>query len=178
MKHSANDALLKIAGVILLIGQGLMALAAIACLAGAAMITFFNDTITAEIREEYADPTLIFPTVPAITACLLAGLAVAGLFYFFKKMRAIVDTVQSGDPFMPQNAERLSAMAWIMLGIQVLAIPLAGLGLYVEKVLEGANATVDAGLDLSGIIMVLTLFILARVFRHGTQMRDDLEGTV
>ena len=29
-----------------------------------------------------------------------------------------------------------------------------------------------------GILLVLILFILARVFRHGAAMREDLEGTV
>ena len=31
---------------------------------------------------------------------------------------------------------------------------------------------------LPGILMVIILFILARVFRHGAAMREDLEGTV
>ena len=32
--------------------------------------------------------------------------------------------------------------------------------------------------DLTGFLIVLVLFILARVFRHGAAMREDLEGTV
>lgn len=32
--------------------------------------------------------------------------------------------------------------------------------------------------SLSSLFLSLTLFILARVFRHGAAMRDDLEGTV
>jgi hypothetical protein len=31
---------------------------------------------------------------------------------------------------------------------------------------------------LGGVILSLTLFVLARVFRKGTDMREDLEGTV
>jgi hypothetical protein len=31
---------------------------------------------------------------------------------------------------------------------------------------------------LSGLLLVLVLFILARVFRVGAAMRDDLEGTI
>jgi Fe-S cluster assembly ATPase SufC len=34
------------------------------------------------------------------------------------------------------------------------------------------------GLDMTGILLVIILFILARVFRHGAAMREDLEGTV
>jgi hypothetical protein len=34
------------------------------------------------------------------------------------------------------------------------------------------------GLSPAGVAFVLLLFILARVFRQGAAMRDDLEGTV
>ena len=33
-------------------------------------------------------------------------------------------------------------------------------------------------ISLSGIMLILTLFILARVFRQGAMMRAELEGTV
>ena len=36
----------------------------------------------------------------------------------------------------------------------------------------------DFGFDGGGILLILILFILARVFRHGAAMREDLEGTV
>jgi hypothetical protein len=35
-----------------------------------------------------------------------------------------------------------------------------------------------ADVPLAGLFLALVLFILARVFREGTRMRDDLEGTV
>ena len=51
--------------------------------------------------------------------------------------------------------------------------------LYIAKLFEDHDGvTIDAGLDLSGIVLVVVLFILARVFRHGAAMRADLEGTV
>lgn len=34
------------------------------------------------------------------------------------------------------------------------------------------------GFSLTGIMIVLLLFILARVFRRGAAMREDLDGTV
>ena len=34
------------------------------------------------------------------------------------------------------------------------------------------------GFSLTGILMVLILFILARVFKRGAEMREELEGTV
>ena len=33
-------------------------------------------------------------------------------------------------------------------------------------------------ISVTGLLAVLLLFVLAEVFREGTQMREDLEGTV
>ncbi|UUX98999.1 hypothetical protein [Sphingomonas sp. J315] len=40
----------------------------------------------------------------------------------------------------------------------------------------GTHSGVDMSFD--SLVLALVLFILARVFRHGTALRDDLEGTV
>ena len=40
------------------------------------------------------------------------------------------------------------------------------------------DATSDFGITLDGILLAVILFILARVFRQGAAMREDLEGTV
>jgi hypothetical protein len=40
------------------------------------------------------------------------------------------------------------------------------------------DADFDFGVSLGGLLLALTLFILARVFRQGAAMREDLEGTV
>jgi hypothetical protein len=37
---------------------------------------------------------------------------------------------------------------------------------------------VDFGLSFGGVLLALVLFILARVFRKGAEMRAELEGTV
>ena len=50
---------------------------------------------------------------------------------------------------------------------------------FVEGFIElSARAVDDGGLDGGSILLTLILFILARVFRHGAAMREDLEGTV
>ena len=83
---------------------------------------------------------------------------------------------------MPINARRLTAMAWLMLAVELLTIPMAPLGIYLISVFDSAENSIKADFsfdfDFSGLILVLTLFILARVFRQGAAMRDDLEGTV
>jgi hypothetical protein len=37
---------------------------------------------------------------------------------------------------------------------------------------------IDWSFSIAGWLAVLLLFVLARVFEHGTRMREDLEGTV
>ena len=100
------------------------------------------------------------------------------MWRFFWLMLGIARSVAQGDPFIRENAARLSMMAWIALAINALYLPVAGFAVYLTKRLGGAPGTVDVSLDFGGLILVLTLFILARVFRHGAAMREDLEGTV
>ena len=115
-----------------------------------------------------------------LTCGLLAGVAAVLylLWRFFQAMEGIVHSVGEGDPFIPVNADRLTAMGWTMLAINVAAIPLAALGAYIAQLVGEKDVSLEAGIDFGGIVLVLTLFILARVFRHGAAMRDDLEGTV
>ncbi|MDN3647163.1 DUF2975 domain-containing protein [Pontixanthobacter aestiaquae] len=178
MTTQTRDPLLAAGRIIILLAQGLFALGAAALTIGFPIVLFMQGQFTEELQAEIGNPELVFPTSAILGLMLLALIVVIMAFFFLNKMRLIIDTVADGDPFVPDNSERLTAMAWLMLAIQILAIPAAGLALYITKVLEDANATIDAGIDLNGVIMVVVLFILARVFRHGTAMREDLEGTV
>jgi len=72
-------------------------------------------------------------------------------------------------------------MGWLMLGVQLALISASALGIalprYADEI-EDANITIEGGMDMTGVLLVIILFILARVFRHGAAMREDLEGTV
>ncbi|NVD45261.1 DUF2975 domain-containing protein [Qipengyuania atrilutea] len=173
-----SDPLLAVARVLILIGQGIMGIAAAALVVGIPLLVVLQDRVTAEMREETGRTDIAFPLLPVL-GVMAIGLAVVVLaFFFLRHMRRIVDTVGEGDPFVPENADRLTAMAWLMLGIQLLVIPAAALTIYIQRVFEEVNASIDTDVDFSGILLVIVLFILARVFRHGTSLRADLEGTV
>ena len=108
--------------------------------------------------------------------CLLIALAALIGFLFLRELRRIVDTVADGDPFIPDNARRLERMGWLSVATQLIAIPagmLAGWATYLAHV-----RYLDIGLSLGGVFLALILFVLARVFRTGAQMRAELEGTV
>lgn len=92
------------------------------------------------------------------------------------RLLAMIGTVRGGDPFVPDNALRLQAIAWRLLALQLLSILIGGIG----EALSTRETPVDlgAGLSIPGLVAVLATFILARVFAEGTLMRQDLEGTV
>ena len=118
---------------------------------------------------------------------LIAGLAMmlpmiavllAGAFWFVHLLGKIVDTVGEGDPFIPINADRLRTMGWLALAIQLLTLPIGVAVARIAKAIEDTPSDASVGLDFTGIVLVLILFILARVFRKGAAMREELEGTV
>lgn len=175
MTKALNDPLLIAAKGVIYFLLGIIAFAGFFVVLGIPATLIFGADLGADINAAELPQHAYW-----LIALLLAG--VAGLlamgFRFFLDMLRIVQSVGKGDPFIPQNAVRLTAMAWIALAINVLALPVAGLGVYIAKLAKEAPGTVDAGVDFGGIILVLTLFILARVFKHGAAMREDLEGTV
>jgi hypothetical protein len=183
IKSDKSTDLLLLAGkVITVLMQGAMGFGAFVLVLVAGALAFSRDTIEAEIAAETGHADLALPLFASF-GVLLVGLAiVATLFVFFGKLRAIINTVSEGDPFVPDNADRLSLMAWLMLGVQLLvlaAVPFAlQLGEFARKFGEDAHIEANGDFDLSGILLIIILFILARVFRHGAAMREDLEGTV
>ncbi|MCB2085355.1 MAG: DUF2975 domain-containing protein [Sphingomonadaceae bacterium] len=176
-----TDPLLLAGKVVTILMQFFMALGALALTIAIPLLLIFGGRIDAELAKELGEAAGAFPLFPTI-GLLFVGLAIViSVFIFFDKLRRIIGTVGEGDPFAPVNADRLSMMAWLLLGVQILMLPAAGLGLMLAKwadKVDHADVNIDAGLDLTGILMVLVLFILARVFRHGAAMREDLEGTV
>ena len=173
--HQPKDPLLTAATALVWIILGVLAFAgAIVTICIPGVIFFGAEFVDAPELNPLAVET------KALICVLLAG--VAGVLFlawrFFHAMLGIVKSVGQGDPFVPINAERLTAMAWTVLAMNIAAIPLAALGIHIASLAGQGGGSMQAAFDLGGIILALTLFILARVFRHGAAMREDLEGTV
>jgi hypothetical protein len=115
--------------------------------------------------------------VMGLRVIAVVGLATIPLNYaVLKRLVAIVETVRAGDAFVAANASRLQGIAWALLALQLL-------GLVVGAVAEAASTPahpldLDSGFSISGWLVVLLTFVLARVFAEGTLMREDLEGTI
>ncbi|HET7843481.1 MAG TPA: DUF2975 domain-containing protein [Xanthomonadales bacterium] len=105
----------------------------------------------------------------------VVGWAVFPLMHLMlTKLLAMLDTVRAGDPFVPDNARRLTQIAWLLLGLQLMHLVH---GAFASS-LSAVGAHVDWKFSWSGWVAVLLTFVLARVFEQGTRMRADLEGTV
>ena len=113
-----------------------------------------------------------------IALLLLAAMVTAAAFHFFQLLGRIIDTVSANDPFTLVNAGRLSRMGWISLAFQAATFPMALLVVYLKDLLPAEDLTLDFEFSLTGVLLAIVLFILARVFKHGAAMREDLEGTV
>ena len=92
-----------------------------------------------------------------------------------KRLLAIVETVSAGDPFVLLNAERLKTIAWSILGLEVLHL---GVGIIARGMSRIHPLDIEWQFNLTRWLVVLLLFVLARVFEQGARMRDELEGMV
>jgi hypothetical protein len=147
--------------------------------AGAAAVAFALIPLSYAMRHE-AELELVATHFRSIAALLaLGGVATIIAFVFVRLLRRIVGSVAAGDPFVPANADRLRKMAWLTIAYQVVQVPLSGLIIWFDSAPAKSNVHYgDESISPAIIAMALILFILARVFRQGALMRDELEGTI
>lgn len=180
MTSKPRDPLLAAARFILVVMMGLMAFVAAVCTAllPLAPLLFKDKLVPALLGQGFPPETFVL----LMAVCAIVAVCAALGFLFFRHLYRIVGSVGEGDPFNPVNAERLSAMGWIVVAVQVAVIPLAAMvawvAVHAEKLDPTSHINVGGGFDLGGILLALILFILARVFREGARMREELEGTV
>ena len=115
--------------------------------------------------------------IMGLRAIAVAGIAAVPVNYaILTRLLAIVGTVREGDPFVAANADRLQAIGWALVALQLLGLVI---GTIVKAISSPAHpVNIDAGFSINGWLAVLLTFVLARVFAEGTLMREDLDGTV
>jgi hypothetical protein len=117
------------------------------------------------------------PIMIGLTAIATLGLLAVPLNHLIlTRLLRMVETVGRGDPFIAANAYRLNAIAWALLGLQLLSIVIGAIGKAIAS--KDFPLHLDAGFSINGWLCVIFTFVLARVFAEGTLMREDLEGTV
>jgi hypothetical protein len=180
MTDRPNDALLRFGKAIALILQGLCALAGAVFLLLIPFVILLGQGILPGFADASDLPDVAKHPFLGSSIALVVTANLAAMFVFFGNMRALVESARRGDPFIPENARRLETMAWLLLTATVLTVAVGELRVRLANLADpqGANAIDYSIYDLHSLLIVLVLFILARVFRHGAMMREDLEGTV
>ncbi|WOE75928.1 DUF2975 domain-containing protein [Alterisphingorhabdus coralli] len=179
-----NDAVLKIARVIIIFAQWVTIFAGIAIVLAIPFLFIFSGPMLEGLAEVFVNkPDILL--ISAIAGFMAAGVFTLILAYFFiQRLRMIVESVSEGDPFIPVNAVRLRGMGLAILAIQALSFFGQFIFAGVIAAYGGVQASADvdfeinAEIPLQGILLGLLLIVLARVFDHGAAMRSDLEGTV
>jgi hypothetical protein len=101
------------------------------------------------------------------------------ILFVIRATSGIVDTAIAGDPFVGSNAGRLNRIGLLLLGIMAVQF----LTLITVAAIAPENSPhmqISGGSepDPVGLLAILLIFVLARIFRHGSAMRDELENTV
>jgi hypothetical protein len=137
---------------------------------------WFGATIEARLLAKYGPQLNAAEVLLAIRLIVLASFpAGAALHLVFARLLEIVATVREGDPFSAANATRLQTIGWALLALQLVDLALGGFSAWF------AAHHVDFvtwSPSFGGWIATLMVFVLARVFRRGAAMRDDLAMTV
>lgn len=132
--------------------------------------------VQAALARKYGGTVDVASVIVFMRVTLLLGLP---LIYVVERLlaelRAILDTVERGDPFDRVNAARLRTIGWMLLVIQ-LADLIFGATRVIAKLLHIDYAGWQP--NVTGWLAVLVAFVLAQVFERGAAMRDDLDGTV
>jgi hypothetical protein len=110
-------------------------------------------------------------------AIMVIGISAVPVTYVvLTRLLSIVDTVRTGDPFVAENANRLQTIAWSVLVLEVMH---AGVGIVAARVSTAIQPLdIHWSFSVTRWLVVLLLFVLARVFDQGTRMREELEATV
>ncbi len=172
----AHDRLLFFTRLALTLLMALTIFAALAALLTMPILFFKYDRVSVDMAAIGIRPE----SIPWVVLMVMGGVLLSVLaFFFLRHLRRIVDSVSDGDPFVPINANRLRHMGWLAVAMQVVLIAITPTILWFDALPHKQNVHHNSdGLSFAALVLALLLFILARVFRVGTAMREELEGTV
>ena len=119
-------------------------------------------------RPARIDPSWLVPILRLWMVLTVPLIAVVHVF--FSRLLAVIETVRTGDPFLPENAVRLQTIAWCALGGQLYELLCGAM----VAAVNAAGSNMQWKFSATGWLAVVLLFVLARVFEEGTQLREDL----
>ncbi len=108
----------------------------------------------------------------------LVGLAVIvpGVIFICMQLRRILLTLADGDPFVPENARRLSRVGVAIAAMELIRIATVMVVSTVPTLVGDEPPRLSTQFILW--ISVAALFVLSQVFREGTRLRDEEKMTI
>ena len=101
--------------------------------------------------------------------------------YFVKLLRDIVRTIDQGDPFAEENAQRVRTIGGLILLFELVrsAGQLAISGFADSMVIaQGFNLSGRLEVNVGLLVVGTAVIVLSEVFRHGSRMREEQSLTV
>jgi len=122
----------------------------------------------------------LLPVLVAALFAVFGGLvSIVLILLAIRATSGIVDTAIAGDPFVAANAGRLNRIGCLLLGIMAVQFAtFLAVGVFAPD--NNPNVHISGGSepDPVGLLAILLIFVLARIFQHGSAMRDELESMV
>lgn len=117
----------------------------------------------------------------AVLGTLSGSVLCIGVMVLCSYLRGVFETLVAGDPFVPQNARRFTMIA-IVLAVMEAVRMFIGLAVQILLGVFGMTGrdpvSVSLGVNLPMWFSVLTLLVLAQVFREGAAMREEQKMTI
>lgn len=164
--------LLKAATLLALALIGILALSLVALLAFVAIVGVNHVDLPIDLGGMSGGQLATVGAFVLLAALICVGMA---LFAIMLTTR-IIETAISGSPFVNENAGRLIRIGWLLLGIEAIGLLINLMLAYLlpEKLVTSTHLEVSP----VALLAILLIFVLAQIFRHGSEMRAELEATV
>lgn len=114
----------------------------------------------------------------ALAAYAGAIAALALIQFIFRALRRVVASASVGDPFIEANAVELVRVAWLLLGVNLIDALIKPMVYLLAPAAVRAKVHDTVHISVTGLFAVLLIFVLAQIFRRGSEMRAELVGTI
>ena len=110
-----------------------------------------------------------------VAACSMAVPVAICVHLALTRLVALLKDARIGQAFSEMNARRLTTVGWALLAINIVDLAFGQVSVWASAT---SGEYFGWSPSMTGWFAVLLLFLLAKVFREGAAMREDLEGTV
>jgi len=114
----------------------------------------------------------------ALAALAGAIAALALVQFILRALQRVVASASVGDPFIETNAVELVRVAWLLLGVNVIDSLIKPIVYLLGPAAMRAKVHDMVHVSVTGLFAVLLIFVLAKIFRRGSDMRAELAGTI